>query len=140
MLKNLFGGKGKGAYYLELDEKQEAKASQPSEEAAVPATETKAEPDVKQEAAVAPQSKTISPKSVKSTTAKVEAAPVAVAKNLDSSELVKQAIAKMPKSRPSSQDSMGVVASDDLMPLPTPRRMPGPSLNVFKEMARQLKR
>jgi hypothetical protein len=68
----------------------------------------------------------------------VEVAPVAVAKNLDSSELAKQAVSKMSKSKPSSQDGMRAVGSDSLMPLPTPRRMPGPSLNVFKEMARQV--
>lgn len=119
MLKNLFGGKKK-EFFIELDE---SKAS-PSEIKTAPVTPVKTETVAEKPKAETP--KTDSNKtSVKAKATKKKAvsepAPVVVA------------------SKPAKVEPTEVKFATQSFPSSLSRRNPGPSLNKFKEMARQSK-
>jgi hypothetical protein len=145
MLKKLFGGKGN--YYLQLDESGESKAtetatvSETPESSEAPTAVAEASPSVETETPAAPPAPAPKTKSIKSKPKSAAAvpAPAPASQVLDSKELAKQAIAKTSSQKAAAQEGPKGFASDYLMPLPTARRMPGPSLNAFKEMARQAK-
>ncbi|MEM1367602.1 MAG: hypothetical protein AAGG02_06180 [Cyanobacteria bacterium P01_H01_bin.15] len=137
ILKKLFGGDGK--FYMELDEKEESKASTPapaeeikpleavteapapakSEKPAPPAVESKSEP--------APKAKPAKAKKVK------EAEPAPQAEPEPQPEPVPETLAAPP-----APALVNFAATDLMAELPKPRRRPGPSMGMFKDMARDL--
>lgn len=140
MFKKLFGGQ-KSAYFLELDEsknpqpekvKEEAKAKPVEEKKAEPAKVTasekpKAEPakatkknSVKEDAKVAPAPKETKP-------------PIS-----DPEEIIKAAVFKNSSNGKVNPAAVSF-ASNDSITSTMSRRRPGPSLNMFKNMARQVK-
>ncbi|ACK67811.1 conserved hypothetical protein [Rippkaea orientalis PCC 8801] len=135
MLKNLFGGK-KQEFFVELDESQAAKVAAPAE-----AQETQPQPEVVAEAdpgkvvAETQPEEVANPKKGKKTSIKkaakkqgLEPQPVAVAPAATNGNVAKK------------QDPQEVEFATKYLMVPTGgRRRPGPSLNSFKNMARQVK-
>ncbi|AIE72655.1 MULTISPECIES: hypothetical protein [unclassified Synechocystis] len=118
MLKKLFGAKKE--FYVQLDETQA-----PAKVEEVDVAEVQAEVAPVETSAPAPTKKTsIKKKSVKKAETPLESpAPVAVA----------------PAPKAKVDPSQVAFASGDPIPQNVARRTPGPSLNRFKEMARQVK-
>ncbi|MEB3160745.1 MAG: hypothetical protein VKL20_04720 [Synechocystis sp.] len=117
MLKKLFGGKDE--FFVQLDESQTpAPETTVSESAPEPAAVVSEPPDQTKKTAVKKSAK----KSAKApvTTKAPEPAPVAAPK-------------------PKLDPAQVAFASADPIPQNIARRGPGPSLNKFKEMARQVK-
>jgi len=141
---NLFGGKKKNGYYLELDE------SQSSEPEAAPVAETVVAP-VKEEkpatvtvapiSAQEPKPEPVAAKSGKKGKAKksVKATSVkSVAIQWEPPEWVKAIKNYSDNSQVKEELSEGLFASKYLMPTPiNSRRVPGPSMNKFRDMARK---
>lgn len=130
MLRKLFGGGKKKEFFLELDEAQgdkptEAKAETPAQPE--PQQESKTEATAVEDAPKKPEKATKSKKKSVKKTAKKEA----------------------PKPQPTTATTNGQVAKKEepkevefatkFFMVPMSRRRPGPSLNNFKDMARQVK-
>lgn len=123
MLKKLFGGKN--SFYLQLDEKESAKSAP---EAASTAPVETATADSPEEKSAAPSQKT----SIKSKKASQKASAPAPAEPV--------AVAPAPAPKASLDPKLVAFASGEPVPQNISRRTPGPSLNGFKAMARQLQR
>ena len=154
MIKKLFGGKSDG-FFLELDETGNNQSTETKVETATkeetkqpkPVAETKEE--AKQPEPVATKSATKGKKtSIKSKKQKsAPTAPTASPVSSDGASSGEQPswVKAMEKSNSSSSNGSSAegeqtFATDNLLPTPsTYRRRPGPSLNKFKEMARQAK-
>jgi hypothetical protein len=131
MFNKLFNGK-KNAYFLELDESKESQNGQAAE--------------AKQEAPAKPvEEKKAKSKQTKATSngksAKVEPAPTpkVAAPALSSTEaLIQAAVSKRSSNGKVDPKNVQFAANDPMIPTMS-RRRPGPSLNMFKDMARQAK-
>jgi hypothetical protein len=147
MLKKLFGGQ-KSSYFLELDE---SKSQQPTttktEAPAEPVEEKKAEPAettaVEESKAKPAETKKTTKTSVKNKS-KAKAAQPAPApkapepKVSDPEAIIRAAVSK--KDSNGKADAQAVGFATQYVMLPTmSRRRPGPSLNMFLNMARQAK-
>jgi hypothetical protein len=151
MLKKLFGGK-KSAYFLELDESQkpepakekkaeEKKAQAPSK----PVEVKKAEPS---KATEAPKAETAA-KNTKKTSVKdkaktepTQAKPEPKASKptiSDPEEIVRAAVFKNSSNNGNAASQTNGFAANNVIVPTMSRRRPGPSLNMFKNMARQAK-
>ena len=166
MIKKLFGGKSDG-FFLELDESANSQATETKVEEKQPEPAATLEPDKQPEpAAVATEekpseapeaksaktSKKTSIKNRKKTATKTAATPSPKPTPVSSSRASASSYeppfwVKAMYNSSSSNGSNGQVgggqqtfATDNLLPTPSrSRRRPGPSLNKFKEMARQAK-
>jgi hypothetical protein len=144
----LFGGKKKDkGYFLELDESKVAPAeAAKTEESAQPA-EAQAEPEPAPVAAEAPAQpapakatqKTSAKKTAAKKTSKAAPAPVpAPAPKIQTTDDIIAAALRSAKNKPSELQEV-TFATQHLITPPPSRRRPGPSLNAFKDMARQVK-
>jgi hypothetical protein len=141
MFKKLFGGQ-KSAYFLELDESKNPQPEKAKEEAkAKPVEEKKAEPA---KATASEKPKAESAKATKKTSVKDNAkmAPAPAPKETkptvsDPEEIIKAAVLK--NSNGKVDPAAVSFASNDSIAPTMSRRRPGPSLNMFKNMARQVK-
>lgn len=125
MLKKLFGGKKD--FYAQLDEKQAPEASADPVTAVATEEAQEASPESSAPTKTASKKTSTQKKSAKKTakTPAPEATPEPVA------------VAPGPKTKP--DPSQVAFASGDPVPQNIARRNPGPSLNRFKDMARQVK-
>lgn len=134
---NLFGGKKKNGYYLELDEsnKSQPEAAPIAETVAAPVKEEKPATVTVAPAPVAANSrkKGKAKKSVKATSVK------SVATQWEPPEWVKAIKNYSDNSQVKEELLEGLFASKYLMPTPTysRRRVLGPSMNKFRDMARK---
>jgi hypothetical protein len=148
MFKKLFGGQ-KSAYFLELDESKNQQPEQAKEEAkaqekapAKPVEEKKAEP-AKATAPEQPKAETTKAKATKKTSVKEnsKAAPApketkpAVA---DPEEIIRAAVFKNSSNGKVDSAAVSFASNGSITPTMS-RRRPGPSLNMYKNMARQVK-
>ena len=131
MFKKLFGGQ-KDTYFLEINEnKQEKQTTAETEKPAKPVEEKKAEPV---------KAKKAQKTSTKSDANGKQTAPAPASKPVVSApeDIIKTAIAK--SSSNGKADAQDAQFATKYVMLPTmSRRRPGPSLNMFKDMARQAK-
>ena len=133
---NLFGGKKKNGYYLELDEsnKSQPEAAPVAETVVAPVKEEKPAPAQAPQKPVAAKSrkKGKAKKSVKATSVKF------VPTQWESPEWVKAIKNYSDNGRVKEELSERLFASKYLMPTPTnSRRVPGPSMNKFRDLARK---
>jgi|GEM_PF-3639534 len=142
LIKKTFGG-GK-EFYLEADESQEAATELEVAPAVVekkeaepePASETEATPEAVSEEAEAPV-KAKKTKKKKEEVVTEAPKPAAAA----SPDLIVAAVnGTKSKAEAVAANSVEPFAPNSLLPIPTSRRRPGPSLNSFRNMARQLGR
>jgi outer membrane biosynthesis protein TonB len=160
MLKKLFGGKSDNGFYVELNENQSTNGKVPAatqvaeekkpEPAAIEVVEekkAKTEPtntveEIKPEAVKKKSTKkktSVKSKKKESTEVATTPTPVAASASSDEQPFWVKAMYKN-SSNGQKADSETTFATDYLMPTPTrSRRRPGPSLNMFKDMARQAK-
>ncbi|MBF2019015.1 MAG: hypothetical protein IGR93_02595 [Hydrococcus sp. C42_A2020_068] len=147
MFKNLFGGK-KDAYFLELDEnKSQQPAKDKTEAPAKPVEEKKAESsqasEVKSPKAAPVEAKKTKKTSVKNNGQNAEAAPEPTPKASAPAASDPEAIIRAAVFKKDSNGKVGtqtVQFADKYLMMPTmSRRKPGPSLDMFKNMARQVK-
>ncbi len=156
-LKNLIGGNSDG-FYLEIDENDSQptpeqtktappeKQKQPDPVAEAPVAETKPEPVAQQSTKKSTKTSVKSKKKTSAETAPT-AKPVASASSSTSSWEQPAWVKAMYNNNSSSSNGNGssvggeqTFATDNLLPTPSNyRRRPGPSLDKFKEMARQAK-
>lgn len=126
MLKKLFGGKKKESFFLELEESQVEPPAQTSQEPSEPAAGVAGEEKPVQPTATAPA------KSAKKTSIKKSArAP-------KSKTAPAAAPAATVASKPPEPQEVEFATKYLIVPTMS-RRRPGPSLNAFKDMARQVK-
>jgi hypothetical protein len=165
MLNKLFGGKkSNGKYFLELNESED-KQETPTSEAPAETVEEKQPEPAKVEAVEEKQpepakAETVEekqpepakaeavdkkkPESVKAKSAKkgkksVKAAPAPVAAPVVEEEPAwVKAMYNNTNGKTKKEDP--TFATNHLMPLPTPRRLPGPSMNPFMAMAQKVRR
>lgn len=131
MLNKLFNGK-KNSYFLELDESKETQNGQPAEAK----KEVPAKPVAEKKAKSKQTTATSNSKD-----AKVEPAPApkASAPALTGTEaIIQAAVSKRSSNGKLDPQNVQFAAKDPMMPTMS-RRRPGPSLNMFKDMARQAK-
>lgn len=134
MIGKLFGKKSDDGFYLQIDETEAAAESTP---AAVP-VEVKPEPVAVATETVAtePKAKASKNKKKKTTTASaIVTTPVA-----PPAEVPIWVAAINNSASKSTQKEEVSFATSNLLPLPTSRRRPGPSMNGFLDMARQARR
>lgn len=152
MLNKLFGGKkSNGKYFLELNESED-KQETPTSEAPAEAVEEKQPESAKVEAVEEKQPEPAKaeavekkkPESVKAKSAKkgkksvkASPAPVAAPVVVEEPAWVK-AMYNNTNGKTKKEDP--TFATNHLMPLPTPRRLPGPSMNPFMDMAQKVRR
>jgi hypothetical protein len=132
MFKKLFSGK-KDAYFLELDE---SKSQQPAKDK----TEAPAKP-VEEKKAAPVEAKKTKKTSVKDNGQNAKAAPAPVPKASAPAASDPEAIIKAAVSKSNGKvDPQTVQFAEKYLMMPTmSRRKPGPSLDMFKNMARQVK-
>jgi hypothetical protein len=137
MLKKLFGGQ-KSSYFLELDE---SKSQQPT----TAKTEAPAEPAqataVEQSKAKPVEAKKAKKTSVKSNAKVAQPAPAPKAPEpavSDPEAIIRAAVSKKDSNGKADAQTVGFATQYVMLPTMS-RRRPGPSLNMFKNMARQAK-
>ncbi|GBF82551.1 hypothetical protein [Aphanothece sacrum] len=123
MFKGLFGGK-KQEFFLELKEDKKTEASKVKIEAPVQV----AEPQAVETVAETANGK--APKATKSKKTSVKKAA-----KIEAPQEQKVAVAPVVK----KEEPKEVEFATNFLILPTSRRLPGPSLNAFKDLARQVK-
>ncbi len=151
MFGKLFGGKkSKDGFYVQLDDALDGKQTDNSNGKKVTTTvveEKKVEP-APAKAAVVEEKKTAAPATAKKATnkkgkSKAETAPAAPAPEKvaeDEPPFWVKAMNANTSNGKKSRESVESFASNYLMPTPNrSRRRPGPSLNPFMDMARQVK-
>ncbi|MGL5871550.1 MAG: hypothetical protein ACRC2R_04145 [Xenococcaceae cyanobacterium] len=151
MLGKLFGGKkSKDGFYVQLDDALDGKQTDNSNGKKVTTTvveEKKVEP-APTKAAVVEEKKTAAPATAKKATnkkgkSKTETAPAAPAPKKvaeDETPFWVKAMNANTSNGKKAPESVESFASKYLMPTPNrSRRRPGPSLNPFMDMARQVK-
>jgi hypothetical protein len=163
-IKNFFGGifgflgrllgLKKSEYFLDLD----AGAKEPAKVAPAKAEPAKAEPAAKKAEPVAAQGVAAAPATAKIEAAKADKAEPAKkgnAEKVKKSKKEKEPAASVPAAAPTpakvpaaatngkvsaQADAVVTFAPNNLAPTPSAsRRLPGPSMNGFREMARQVK-
>lgn len=164
MFNKLFGGKkSKDGYYIQLDEASGAQSTNSSngkkaavveksntEAVVVDRNKSESAPvktvveDKKNEKVKASKSATKTSKNKKSDESQTETASVAPAPNKQSEYEPPFWVQAMNANTSNSNDKVAIsvesFAANNLMPLPNrSRRRPGPSLNPFMDMARQVK-
>lgn len=165
MFNKLFGGKkSNGKYFLELNETEDKQSTSTSEAPTEAVEEKKPEP-VKAEAIEEPKAEPVEaeaveepkaepvkaeavekkkPEPVKAKSAKkgkksVKTAPAPVAAPVVEQEPAwVKALYKNTNSKAEKEDP--TFAPNHLMPLATPRRLPGPSMNPFMDMAQKVRK
>lgn len=140
LIKKTFGGDKE--FYLEADDSQEAATELEMAPAVVEEKEAEAEVAPKTEAAAEESpAKSEKKKTAKKQQAEVatEAPQTAASTPLD---LIVAAVNNTSSTAKTAEASSGesFAAANKLLPTPTSRRRPGPSLNPFKDMARQVRR
>jgi hypothetical protein len=152
MLNKLFGGKkSNGKYFLELNESEdeqqtptseapaEAVEKKQPEPAKVEAVEEKQPEPAKAEAVEKKKPESVKAKSAKKGKKSVKAAPAPVAAPVVVEEPAwVKAMYNNTNGKTKKEDP--TFATNHLMPLPTPRRLPGPSMNPFMAMAQKVRR
>jgi hypothetical protein len=131
MFKNLFGGK-KEKYYRQIDENQQdepAKVETPAP--AKEASQAKAKPASSKKTSVANNGKAAPAKTV-------AAAPASKPAVSDPEAIIRAAVSKNTSNGKVEAKKVDFASTNEISPTMS-RRRPGPSLNMFKDMARQAK-
>jgi hypothetical protein len=140
MIGKLFGKKSNDGFYLQIDETaaeaEPQPATTPVETKPAPAPIATAALEVVAPSATATEVKSKASKSKKKTSATSVAAATPVAPPEEEPLWVK-AINNATNGKVKKESQS--FAADNSLPLPTPRRVPGPSMNGFLDMARQVK-
>jgi len=136
--QNLFGI-GKSEYFLEIDESDGAQAAPKAVKVGTPEPAAIANPGSAAKTAAPAQPKAAKPKATKSRS--VAAPPTTPSTPSTPEELIAAAVARVKTPTPEPEVVVKGFASDFglLMSNQNGRRLPGPSMNSFREMARQSK-
>lgn len=139
MLNKLFGGKkSNGKYFLELNESEDRQET-PTSEAPVETVEEKQPEPATAEAGEKKKPEPVKVKSAKKGKESVKAVPAPVAAPAVEEEPAWiKAMYNNTNGKTKKEDP--TFATNHLMPLPTPRRLPGPSMNPFMAMAQKVRR
>lgn len=147
MLKKLFGGK-KSAYFLELDESQKPEPAK-EKKAEAPAKTVEEKKAESTKTTEAPKAETAQTKKTQKTSVKnngkteperVKAEPKVSKPTIsDPEEIVRAAVFKNTSNNGNAASQTNGFASNNVIVPTMSRRRPGPSLNMFKNMARQAK-
>ncbi len=137
MLKKLFGGGKKKEFFLELDETDNAPASEPKVE--TPAPEAVETPKPQAEASQPEAAETTEKPASAKKKSKKTSVKKAAKKEQPKTEIVPTSPALSNSQVAKKEEPTEVEFATKFYMMPTPRRRPGPSLNNFKNMASQVK-
>ncbi|ACB50061.1 unknown [Crocosphaera subtropica ATCC 51142] len=137
MLKKLFGGSKKKEFFLELDETDNAPASEPKVE--TPASEAEETPEPQPEAPQAEGTEMTEQPAPAKKKSKKKSVKKAAKKEEPKTEIVPTSPALSNGQVAKKEEPKEVEFATKFYMISTPRRRPGPSLNNFKNMASQVK-
>lgn len=132
-LSGLFGGKkSEGGFYMQLDESQESGVTNKPQTASAPKPEKKSEP-------TSAQSKPAQKPEVTSTPPKQEKKPEPATTPTQPPKPVATVSSQQKKQEEESASTFATNYLKSVSIPNQPRRRPGPSLDTFRDMARQVK-